>query len=330
MASGPIHRLGLLGGVLLGLVLVAAGSGCLCFSGDAVGPPDAGADDEPRLGWDEASGDDGEEAGDEDDEAVDPGWPPIEETPLRPGVKIVTTQTPAGTDVNTCTANIVFSSPDNRTLYIGTASHCVEGLSVGDPVEIGYDVEGTLAYFSYGAIRNETTCRGLKQTVVEFKDFALVEIPDEARDEVHPALEHRGGPTEVGEPPDVGTRVLSYGNTPYRDGGQSEVDPAEAAQGVVGESTEHHAEAWFAPPLVFGDAGGPIVRADGTTVGVLTTVQLLVGDNGIVNLGPALDSVNENADLEVELKTWPRLPPVPAPLDEAATTNLVDVDADDA
>src|SRR5688500_20394936 len=82
-----------------------------------------------------------------------PGWPPLVDAPIRPGVRI-TPWGPAGEilGLGGCTANFIFASPDNRTLYIGTAGHCAKNMANGTatPVAEGAAMV-TLAYCSFVA-----------------------------------------------------------------------------------------------------------------------------------------------------------------------------------
>jgi hypothetical protein len=89
-------------------------------------------------------------------DTVDPGWPNLDEATFRPGVTL------GERDVQglpICTGNFVFSTPDNRTLYVGTAAHCVRGLDLGDPVGIADgQIQARLAYCSHAALRDLLTC----------------------------------------------------------------------------------------------------------------------------------------------------------------------------
>jgi hypothetical protein len=71
-------------------------------------------------------------------------WATLGEATIRPGVQVV-----AGG--SQCTSNFLFTSPDNRTAYIGFAAHCVthedpnnaeDGCDdASDPMDIGTKVE---------------------------------------------------------------------------------------------------------------------------------------------------------------------------------------------
>lgn len=226
----------------------------------------------------------------------DAGWPAPADARIRPGVKIAD---------GTCTANFVFSSPDNATLYIGTASHCVGGMSTGDRVTIAGEGAGTLVYCSWQIEMEADACPEDSTTESDpDNDFALVEIHDSRRGTVHPAVLGFGGPTDLAVSGQVSTgdRVLTYGNTPLRDPASAH-DPRE---GVVTTSGDWTTTAYFATPSVFGDSGSPVLTADGQALGVLVTIVIAPqpAANGIVNLDAAVAYMEDNTDLDVELKTW--------------------------
>jgi hypothetical protein len=60
-----------------------------------------------------------EAPGPADGAQTDPGWPSMDEAEIRPGIKVGK----AGAGLNAGTGNFVFSSPDNRTLYLGWVAH---------------------------------------------------------------------------------------------------------------------------------------------------------------------------------------------------------------
>lgn len=230
----------------------------------------------------------------------DPGWPPVEDATVRPGVKIA----------GGCTSNFVFSSPDNRTLYLGTAGHCVADVEEGDSVVIrGGEVEGTLAFASSGD--------GL--------DFALVELPDQARGTVHPSVLELGGPSGLAESVQQGDRVFVFGNSPYRD--PTPADDLDAREGYAVEGTNRTTEYHLYNPTVGGDSGSPVLTVDGRALashantGVDAPVEEgddypCVGCSTGYNIALGLERAQEEG-LAVELKTWPfeatpELPALPA------------------
>lgn len=228
-------------------------------------------------------------------EVLSPGWPALDEAVIRPGVKIVagpiqTDVGPVGELSGQCTANFVFSTPDNHTLYLGTASHCFANTAaIGDPVSIaGGAVTGTLAYCSWGTVDETDTCPSKTQNDEGWaNDFALVQLPVEARNLVHPALLHWGGPTGIlKSPPVADQHVLNFGNSPLRDADQQGAgsDAADASEGItttpitpLAPSADWSTFARFASPRVLGDSGSAVILADGTALGVLGNIPIYEG-----------------------------------------------------
>lgn len=252
------------------------------------------------------------------DTHYDPGWPPIEEAEIRPGAAIGTAPGLFGEAGGwNCTTNFIFSTPDNRTLYVGTAAHCFEnnGIDVGDPVDIADGAaEGTLVYSSF-----ETAERHGYEDAgpTELNDLALVHIPQDARGLVHPAVRHFGGPTGLAENPEPGTKVLSYGNTWFREphpGTSSishEIDPHE---GYLVEEYPWVYHVRLDRTQVFGDSGSPMIAHEGEAMGVMKAVRGFndsVPDDGlpggmiVTKLPHAVPWAENHTDLKLELKTWP-------------------------
>lgn len=281
------------------------------------------------LGGPSSEGADGPSDSTPDDDAgpvevFSPGWPDLGEAVVRPGVKIVagpiqTDVGPVGELSGLCTANFVFSTPDNQTLYLGTASHCFIGAAIGDPVSIAAGaVTGTLAYCSWGTVDETDTCpnkNGLDEGVAN--DFALVELPAEARTLVHPAMLHWGGPTGLlKSPPGPDVHVLNFGNTSLRDADQNGPgsDAADAREGLTAApmtpfagSPEWTTYVRFTSPGIGGDSGSGVILADGTALGILNDITSYEGANGVTNLSPAIEYLHNNTDLRIELKTWATL-----------------------
>lgn len=238
--------------------------------------------------------------------AFGPGWPDVEAAVLRPGVK-------AGEGSDTvgghfCTTNFVFSSPDNRTLYLGVASHCVSGLAIGDDVPLASGAAvARLAYCSYGTIAASEECpdNTANDDETDWNDFALLEIADGDRALVHPAILRIGGPTSVAPPLAPGDRVRTYGNSDGRDLGHAVPDLLDAREGVVTQRDAWITEVAMAGPGIPGDSGSPVIATDGGAVGVMK--YLSGGTNGVTNLDAAVAYLHEKTLLRVELKTWPLL-----------------------
>lgn len=246
-------------------------------------------------------------------------WPSLEEATIRPGIRVATG----------CTGNFVFSTPLNGTLYMGTAAHCVQTRPGQPPVHLGDEVPfdggaftGRVAYCSWGAAEDLLTCPD-KDGVDEgySDDFALIELPAEARAEVHPAMRVWGGPTEVAEPPSQGTRVFTYGASPLRDGG-ADANVGDSRTGIVTSEDDTRTHALFGPTSINGDSGSPTITADGAALGTVATIGTAAqdppGSNGIVNLDASLTNFQEHTGRAVHLKTWslfdvPRAEPLPSP-----------------
>lgn len=251
-----------------------------------------------------------------------PGWPALENATIRPAGGAVKGPLLGAVDPveATCTSNFLFRSPDNRTLYLGTAAHCVapsgdvvsvginedpcifrESLPLGSPVFIeGASQPGTLAYASWLTMSetgedDEDTCRG--------NDFALIEIAEEDRYRVHPAILHYGGPTRLANSTEVqiDDRVLSYGRSVFH----GDVQELEQREGYVTDKDrgEWRVVARMAAPAVPGDSGSPVIDSSGEALGVLVTLTGSAS-NGVATLDRTLAYASEHAGLDVELVTW--------------------------
>ncbi len=247
----------------------------------------------------------------EQQEVEQPPWPPLGEARVRPGVQVSSSS-------GQCTSNFLFRSPDNATLMLGIAAHCVnDGPSTAtngcddanEPFELGETVRiegaanpGVLVYSSWRAMQeagesNDEACRS--------NDFALVAIHDEDRDAVHPAVRHFGGPSEL-----VGTgglstgdRLLYYGNSGTRQG----IEELRQNDGYVISSSSWRIDMYGLTPGVPGDSGSAVLTADGAAAGVLVTVASFPpGANGVTSLAKALSYANEHGP-PVELVTWDQL-----------------------
>lgn len=238
-------------------------------------------------------------------------WPPLREASVRPGVQVFS-------DGRQCTSNFLFRTPDNRTLMLGTAAHCLaegdsdnvdgcdsdnEPVPLGSEVRIdGADAPGILVYSSWHTMQatgesSDTACRG--------NDLALVAISPADRTNVHPAVRHFGGPTGQAGSPGIGEKVIWYGNSGLRGG----IEATNDHEGYVIESGGWSAQVYTVSPGVPGDSGSGVMTGDGQALGVLSTVEITprTGSNGISLLQPALRYAQDNAGLQVELVTWQQL-----------------------
>lgn len=232
----------------------------------------------------------------------DPGWPHLSNARIRPGVRIVgegcqsSDVCVGGAD---CTSNFLFRSPNNRSLYLGTAAHCVKAVDLGATVLIGGGMaEGVLAYSSI-------------QTGVQSNasnDFALVRIDNSYRDLIHPAVLHYGGPTGLADSGTVesGDLVLMFGNSSHRPGPEQ----LDAAEGVVmpepfggGEWVIRY---WSVPPGISGDSGSPVLDDGGQALGVHRGTRVdWLPTKIAVRLDKALEFANTEGGVNVSLVTWP-------------------------
>lgn len=287
-------RASLLAGALL---LAPAFAGCLGFPEESAAPGSSPANEPLEPTVEDARPTEGAQPMPSGSPSrVAPGWPAIDAATVRPGVQIVS---PTGQ----CTSNFVYTSPDNATLYLGLAAHCVDGMAIGDPVEIADGAAtGTLAYSSWMTM--EEIGEESKEAR-EFNDFALVAVDDDSRNLVHPAVRHFGGPVALAASSAVATgdKVLTYGNSGIRQG----VDPSGWHEGYVLE----HANPWTTEvytvtPGVPGDSGSGVLDADGRALGVLVTIAILptTGSNGVTSLDLALAYALEHAGIDARLATW--------------------------
>lgn len=252
---------------------------------------------------------------DEDDEANasgeqgPPPWPDRGNATIRPGVQVH--------GAGQCTSSFLFRTPDNATLMLSLAAHCLadapaigsngcaDGVEPDPPgTEVGIDgasQPGRLVYSSWYTMQqtnaSEAACRS--------NDLALVAIDEADRDEVHPAVLDLGGPTEIA-PADAiapGQRVQWYGNTAATPGGSA----TSHHRGAIVEASDWRFQAYSASPGLPGDSGSGIMLADGSAAGVLATVNTIYpGANSATRLPPALAFAHEHG-LTVELVTWPML-----------------------
>lgn len=266
---------------LVALVLVAVAlAGCLSSSGSSETDAPGGGD---------AVDDVTEHA---------PGWPDLSDAEIRPGVNV---------GGGSCTTNFLFSPADNSTLYIGSAAHCFGDVAIGADVTVaGIEGAGTLAYCSWATIAEKDTCPEDTDDEGDLNDFALVAIDPDHRDKVHPAVLGFGGPTGLATSAAQGDEVMSYGNSALRDAAPDDLD---SRRGYVLSHSEWTTNFYLAGPGIPGDSGSDLMKADGTALGVLTEIVIApaAGSNVATNIAPALEYVNQNTDLELELVTWEML-----------------------
>lgn len=245
-------------------------------------------------------------------------WAPVASAKVRPGVQVIIGDFQ-------CTANFVFTSPDNLTAYLGLAAHCVSSKKLGDAVDIGPGLgKGTIAYSSWyvtghsipdpttgqdpGTCTNETSAN-----VCAFNDFALIELDDATRAVTNPSMLQFGGPVALANSSAVQTldKVITYGNSGLRQG-LSDTSPHE---GYVTEQTNPWTTTVFtATPGIPGDSGSGVMLGDGRALGILVTITEFSSDpfqppasNGVTSLDLALAWAAEHGGPRVQLATAPLL-----------------------
>ena len=218
-------------------------------------------------------------------------WAPAGQATIHPGVQVFT-------DGAQCTSNFVFQDASN--VYLGQAAHCsgtgaatdTDGCSsaslpIGTPVDVtGASHPGTLVYNSWLTMQSKgetdaDTCA--------FNDLALIKLDPADVANVNPSVPGFGGPTGVGSWGGAGSTVYTYGNSELR-GGITALSPK---QGVVVQSTPSgwSHDVYTVTPGIPGDSGSAFLSADGSALGVLSTLQFapLPASNGVSDLAKMLD-----------------------------------------
>lgn len=257
----------------------------------------------------DAADDEGNRTADEqadDPEPADPGWPAPEEASIRPGIAVDADEIeiPENEGGN-CTANFLFSGPLNRTLYLGTAGHCIGE----DATEVELTANATHTAEVAWSQDNASM------------DFALLALDEDYREQVHPSVLHWGGPEDVAREATLGDPLVAYGSSPNR-GGYDETSPME------GYLEQRCAERWFAqlPGYGPGDSGSPVLTADGEALGILVGGRAGVGTGclpqansaRIVPIELALTAAEEGLGVDLSLVTWSQqragtFPALPSP-----------------
>jgi trypsin-like peptidase len=231
-------------------------------------------------------------------------WPAIDQAKIRPGVQMTMT---IGGSSFLCTSNFVFRSADNSTLYLGLAAHCVDGMKIGDAINIdGAAKKATLAYSSWIAL-GLTNCGGNQPPAACDDDFALAKVDAGDRAKVHPAMLHFGGPTQLADSGSFGLqqRVLFYGNSDLHP--QENLNWHEGV--VVAPQSGPQFRILTAPPGVPGDSGSGVLTRDGRAAGIFVNICIspCPGQQGVVGLKYALQTAATKGGLAVQLATWQQL-----------------------
>jgi hypothetical protein len=235
--------------------------------------------------------------------AVDPGgypatslvyaggrWAPAGTATIHPGVVTMTSMT-------SCTANFLFT--EGTHVYLGQAAHCSAGvpgasngcttpsLPLGTPVHLqGSDVVGTIAYNSWLAMQD---ARETNADACAHNDLALIRLPDSAIADANPSVPVFGGPVGLNT---VGTtageQVLSYGNSPLRQGIGVLGAKTGTSLGDGGQGWTH--QIYTVTPGIPGDSGSAVLDSSGRALGDLTTLELapVPGANHVSDLAHEL------------------------------------------
>ncbi|WP_183407986.1 hypothetical protein [Nocardioides pocheonensis] len=235
--------------------------------------------------------------------AATPTWAPAATAAIHPGTMMYT----AGAQ---CTANFVYTD-DAGNVYVGYAAHCagkgsstdtngcnVDSVPLGTPVDFTNDGSlisegtivghGTLAYSSW---ITEHQLGTTDPNTCAYNDLALVKVDPADVGKVNPSVPFWGGPTGIDtNGTAAGDRVYTYGNSSLRFG----LSPLSPHTGVsLGDDPADGGWShplYTASPGIPGDSGSGFLSADGTAVGVLSTLGLapLPASNNIGDLAHEL------------------------------------------
>ena len=238
-----------------------------------------------------------------------PTWAPADTAQIHPGTMMYT-------EGAQCTANFVYTDGAG-TVYVGYAAHCAgtgaatdtngcntQSLPLGTKVTFneggslvseGTQVgSGTLAYSSWDAMKkagetDPNTCA--------YNDLALVKVDAADVSKVNPSVPFWGGPTGIDtDGTAAGDRVYTYGNSSLRAG----LEPLSPHTGIsLGDNAADGG--WSHPlytvtPGIPGDSGSGFMSADGSAIGVLSTLGLapLPASNNIGDLAKELAYANSH------------------------------------
>ena len=235
--------------------------------------------------------------------AATPTWAPAATADIHPGTMMYT----QGAQ---CTANFVYTDGAGAT-YVGYAAHCAglgeatdtdgclaESLPLGTRVTFneggsliseGAEVgAGTLVYSSWLTMHQLGTTDA---NTCAYNDLALVKVDAADVGKVNPSIPFWGGPTGIDtDGTATGDRVYTYGNSSLR-AGISQLSPHTGIS--LGDDAADGG--WSHPlytvsPGIPGDSGSAFLSADGSAIGVLSTLGLapLPASNNIGDLAHEL------------------------------------------
>lgn len=232
--------------------------------------------------------------------ATQPDWAPAGSAAIHPGVQ-------THTNGAQCTANFVYSN--GTDVYLGQAAHCSgtggqtatngcssQSLPLGTKVDIaGASKPGTLVYNSWIAMHRD---HETDPNTCQYNDLALVKIDPADVGKVNPSVPFFGGPTGLDtNGTQQGDTVLTYGNSELR-GGISQLSPKQGTSiGDTGGGWSH--TVYTVTPGIPGDSGSGFLSADGTALGVLSTLDIAPtpGGNGVGDLAKELAYADAHGNL---------------------------------
>lgn len=231
------------------------------------------------------------------------GWAPSSRATVHPGALTATQGAGA------CTSNLLFTDAA-RNVYLGQAAHCsstgkatqtngcqARSQPLGTPVTVGAGgTRGQLAYNSWIAMqqRSETD-----RDACAYNDFALIKLPDPAREKANPSIPVFGGPAGLNTAgTKAGERVLSYGNSPTRQGIALLSPKYGTSLGDVGHGWSH--TVYTLTPGIPGDSGSAFLDADGRALGTLSTLALAPQplSNQVSDLAKQLDYARAHSGID--------------------------------
>lgn len=239
-------------------------------------------------------------------------WAPADTAQIHPGTMMYT-------DGAQCTGNFVFTDAAGG-VYVGYAAHCAgtgsatdtdgclsnslplgtkvtfnEGGSlVSDGTQVG---TGTLAYSSWDTMDK---IRTTDANTCAYNDFALVKVAAADVAKVNPSVPFWGGPTGIDtDGTAAGDQLYTYGNSSLRAG----LEPLSPHTGIsLGDDPADGG--WSHPlytvtPGIPGDSGSGFLSADGSAVGVLSTLGLapLPASNNIGDLAKELAFAQQHSGI---------------------------------
>ncbi len=240
---------------------------------------------------------------DRQDSPFEGEWPEVDEAEVRPGARLLIDGGGA------CTANFLFRSPDNATLYLGTAAHCFGDTDAGTGAGVEVPNVGRIGRVAFNGWEHGGASGA--------PDFGLIELHDTAsvRGVTHPAVKHFGGPVALADSGEAitGEKVMGYGNSPQRGNN----DPENPREGYVMNNEGDELMVHTVHPGVQGDSGMGLMNGSGEALCVLVTAfntplweVMPQRDSPNVNWCETLDNALEHAaqnDPEfqgLELVTW--------------------------